>query len=44
MIGGAAVTKDDADKLGVLFGKTREDAVILAKQAMTQKRIKNQGS
>jgi 5-methyltetrahydrofolate--homocysteine methyltransferase len=37
MIGGAAVTKEDADKIGALFGKTREDAVALAKQAMEQK-------
>jgi 5-methyltetrahydrofolate--homocysteine methyltransferase len=38
MIGGAAVTKEDADKIGALFGKTREDAVALAKKAMEQKR------
>jgi 5-methyltetrahydrofolate--homocysteine methyltransferase len=37
MIGGAAVTKEDADKIGALFGKTREDAVALAKKAMEQK-------
>lgn len=37
MIGGAAVTKEDADKIGALFGKTREDAVVLAKQAMENK-------
>jgi methanogenic corrinoid protein MtbC1 len=37
MVGGAAVTKEDADKIGVLFGKTREDAVVLAKQAMENK-------
>ncbi len=40
MIGGAAVTKDDADKMGALFGKTREDAVALAKQAIEKKRNK----
>jgi methanogenic corrinoid protein MtbC1 len=40
MIGGAAVTKEDADKIGALYGKTREDAVALAKQAMEQKRGK----
>jgi methanogenic corrinoid protein MtbC1 len=34
MIGGAAVTKEDADKIGALFGKTREEAVVLAKKAM----------
>ena len=38
MIGGAAVTKEDADKIGALFGKTREDAVALAKKAVEQKR------
>jgi 5-methyltetrahydrofolate--homocysteine methyltransferase len=40
MIGGAAVTKEDADKIGALFGKTREDAVALAKQVMKQKQNK----
>ena len=37
MIGGAAVTKEDADNIGVLFGETREDAVVLAKKAIEQK-------
>ena len=37
MIGGAAVTQEDADKIGALFGKTREDAVTLAKEAIKQK-------
>ncbi len=41
MIGGAAVTKEDADRMGALFGKTREDAVSLAKQAIEQKQNKN---
>ena len=40
MIGGAAVTKEDADRIGALYGKTREDAVVLAKKAMEQKRNK----
>lgn len=40
MIGGAAVTKEDADKIGALFGKTREEAVALAKKVMEQKRNK----
>jgi methanogenic corrinoid protein MtbC1 len=40
MIGGAAVTKEDADRIGELFGKTREEAVALAKKAMEQKRNK----
>lgn len=34
MIGGAAVNKEDADQIGALYGKTREEAVALAKQAM----------
>ena len=38
MIGGAAVKKEDADQIGALFGTTREDAVVLAKKAMEQKR------
>jgi methanogenic corrinoid protein MtbC1 len=37
MIGGAAVTQEYADKIGALFGKTREDAVALAKKAIEQK-------
>ena len=37
IIGGAAVTKEDANSIGVLFGETREDAVALAKKAMEQK-------
>jgi 5-methyltetrahydrofolate--homocysteine methyltransferase len=42
MIGGAAVTKEDADSIGVLFGETREDAVVLAKKAMEQKANRKQ--
>ncbi len=38
MIGGAAVTKEDADKIGALYGKTREDAVALAKKTIENKR------
>lgn len=37
MIGGAAVTQEDADKFGALYGKTREDAVALAKKVMAEK-------
>ena len=40
MIGGAAVTKEDADKIGAMFGKTREDAVVLAKKIIEQKQNK----
>lgn len=42
MIGGAAVTKEDADSIGVLFGETREDAVVLAKKAIEQKANRKQ--
>jgi methanogenic corrinoid protein MtbC1 len=38
MIGGAAVTKEDADKIGALFGKTREEAVALAKKVIENKK------
>jgi methanogenic corrinoid protein MtbC1 len=34
MIGGAAIDKNDADKLCALYGKTREEAVAIAKQAV----------
>ena len=40
MIGGAAVTKEDADRIGALFGKTKEEAMALAKKVMEQKRNK----
>lgn len=38
MIGGAAVNKEDADRIGAMFGRTREEAVVLAKKAMEQKK------
>jgi methanogenic corrinoid protein MtbC1 len=38
IIGGAAVSNEDAAKIGALFGKTREEAVALAKKAMEQKK------
>lgn len=38
MIGGAAVKKVDADKIGAWYGKTREEAVALAKRAMEEKK------
>ena len=38
MIGGAAVKKEDADKLGVMYGTTRDDAVIMAKKVIEQKK------
>ena len=37
IIGGAAVTREDADKIGAMFGTTREEAVVLAQKAMEQK-------
>ncbi len=37
MIGGAAAKKEDADKIGALFGKTREEAVGLAKKIVEEK-------
>jgi methanogenic corrinoid protein MtbC1 len=38
MIGGAAVEKEDADKICAVYGKTREEAVALAKDAIEQKK------
>jgi methanogenic corrinoid protein MtbC1 len=40
IIGGAAVKKDDADKIGVLYGQTREEAVVIAKKALEEKQAK----
>ena len=37
MIGGAAIKKEDAEKIGVRFGKTREEAVAIAKRIMEEK-------
>ncbi|MCW4023694.1 MAG: cobalamin-dependent protein [Candidatus Bathyarchaeota archaeon] len=34
IMGGAAVKKEDADAMGALFGKNKEEAVELAKKAM----------
>jgi len=38
MIGGAAVTKEDANKIGALYGKTREEAVTLAMKTIESKK------
>ncbi len=38
MIGGAAVKKEDADKICAAYGKTREEAVAIAKKAMAEKK------
>ena len=35
--GGAAVKKEDADKIGALYGKTREEAVVLAQKVIAEK-------
>jgi methylmalonyl-CoA mutase cobalamin-binding domain/chain len=37
IMGGAAVKKEDADALGALFGKNKEEAPELAKKAMVKK-------
>ena len=37
IIGGAAMKKEDADKIGALFGKTREEAVALAQKVIAEK-------
>ena len=39
MIGGAAVKKEDADKICALYGKTREEAVALAKKVIEVKKF-----
>jgi methanogenic corrinoid protein MtbC1 len=36
MVGGASVTKDDADAIGALYGKSKEEAVALAKKAIEE--------
>jgi dimethylamine corrinoid protein len=38
LVGGASVTQEDADRLGAFYGRTREDAVLLAQKVMAQKR------
>jgi dimethylamine corrinoid protein len=37
IMGGAAVKKEDADAIGALFGKNKEEGVELAKKAMGSK-------
>ena len=41
MIGGAAVNKEDADKIGALYGKTREEAVAIARKIIAEKQATN---
>jgi methanogenic corrinoid protein MtbC1 len=38
IMGGAAVTKGDAEALGALFGKNKEEGVEIAKKAMAGKK------
>ncbi|MEM2911433.1 MAG: cobalamin-dependent protein [Candidatus Bathyarchaeia archaeon] len=38
MIGGASVTKGDADAIGALYGKNKEEAVALAKKAVEERK------
>ena len=38
MIGGAAIRKEDADKIGALYGKNKDEAVVLAKKAIEEKK------
>jgi len=40
LIGGAAVKKEDAEKINALFGETREEAVALAKKIIEKKNLK----
>ncbi|MEM3703784.1 MAG: cobalamin-dependent protein [Candidatus Bathyarchaeia archaeon] len=38
MVGGASVTKEDADAIGALYGKSKEEAVALAKKAIEERK------
>jgi len=38
IMGGAAVKKEDADTIGALFGKNKEEGVELAKKAIAEKK------
>ncbi len=38
MVGGASVTKEDADAIGALYGKSKEEAVALAKKAIQERK------
>jgi dimethylamine corrinoid protein len=37
MIGGASVKKEDAEAIGVLYGKSKEECVEIAKKAIAEK-------
>jgi methanogenic corrinoid protein MtbC1 len=38
MIGGAAVKKEDAEAIGALYGKSKEEGVEIAKKAIAEKK------
>ncbi|MBN1244764.1 cobalamin-dependent protein [Candidatus Bathyarchaeota archaeon] len=38
IMGGAAVKKEDADSLGAIFGKNKEEGVEIAKKAVAEKK------
>ncbi len=40
MIGGAAVQSEDAEKIGAIYGKTKEEAVAIAKKILEAKTAK----
>jgi methanogenic corrinoid protein MtbC1 len=40
MVGGAAVKKEDADKIGALYGKNKKEAVKIAQKAIEEKKAK----
>lgn len=40
MIGGAAVQSEDAEKIGAIYGKTKEEAVAIAKKILEEKTAK----
>ena len=40
MIGGAAVQREDAEKIGAIYGKTKEEAVAIAKKILEEKTAK----
>ncbi|MEM1660331.1 MAG: cobalamin-dependent protein [Candidatus Bathyarchaeia archaeon] len=40
MIGGAAVTKEDAEAIGALYGKNKDEAVVIAKKAIEELKTK----
>lgn len=40
MVGGAAVSKEDGDKAGAIFGKTKEEAVVIARRQMEARKAK----